>query len=439
MLMSRLPPGPSLALVQTLRYLRDPYGIYSAYLEKYGDPFTLAGAGGPMVVTGTPEGVRTILSAPPEGYAAFGADLLAPVLGEYSMMLLSGEAHRASRRLLAPPFHSARMRLYGRVMQECTRQQIEPWLARQPFPLFPVTQAISLAVMVRAVFGVTEPERVQAYERALIDVLEAVNPSFLFIAALRRNFGGVGPWARFVRRRERIEALLLDEFASRRREQQPREDILSLLLSARYEDGSPMSDTDIIGQLMTLLAAGHETTAISLSWALYLLHGHEQVLERLRDELRTLPDDADPDAVARLPLLEAVCHETLRLHPITPIIARALVAPLELMGYQLPAGVSVGASILLVHRRADLYPEPEQFQPDRFLTRSYSPFEFLPFGGGVRRCIGAAFALYEMKLVLATLLRSYRFSLETTADPGHAVRNTTVGPRRAILMRAEPL
>jgi cytochrome P450 len=185
--------------------------------------------------------------------------------------------------------------------------------------------------------------------------------------------------------------------------------------------------------------SGPTPSAISLSWALYLLHCHEQVLERLRDELRTLPDDADPDAVARLPLLEAVCHETLRLHPITPIIARALVAPLELMGYQLPAGVSVGASILLVHRRADLYPEPEQFQPDRFLTRSYSPFEFLPFGGGVRRCIGAAFALYEMKLVLATLLRSYRFSLETTADPGHAVRNTTVGPRRAILMRAEPL
>jgi cytochrome P450 len=438
--MASLPPGPSLSLLQTIRYLRSPYGTYSAYLEKYGDPFTLPGPGGPIVVTGTPEGVRTILSAPPERYAAFGAKLLAPVLGEYSMMLLAGEPHRAARRLLSPPFHSARMRLYGRLMRDCARQQIEPWLASQPFPVFPAMQAISLAIMVRAVFGVTEPERVQAYEKALIDVLEAIDPSFLFIAALRRDFGGLGPWARFVRRRERIEGLLLEELASRRREQQPKhDDILSLLLSARYEDGAPMSDIDIIGQLMTLLAAGHETTAISLSWALYLLHCHEDVLERLLAELRSLPDDADAEAVASLPLLEAVCNETLRLRPITPIIGRALVAPLELMGYQLPAGVAVGASILLVHRRADLYPEPERFDPDRFLTRSFSPFEFLPFGGGVRRCIGAAFALYEMKLVLATLLRSHRFSLETKAEPGYAVRNTTVGPRRSILMRAERL
>jgi cytochrome P450 len=435
--MASLPPGPSFGLLQTVRYLRNPYGVYAACLEKYGDPFTLPGPFGPLVVTGTPEGVRTILSTPPERYAAFGSELLAPVLGEYSMILLAGDAHRAARRLLSPPFHTARMRLYGHSMQECARQQIEPWLASQPFPVFPAMQAISLAVMVRAVFGVTEPERVKVYEKALIDVLEAVDPAFLFIAALRRNFGGIGPWARFVRRRERIAQMVVEELASRRREQQPREDILSLLLCARYEDGSPMSDTDIFGQLMTLLAAGHETTAISLSWALYLLHCHEDVLERLLAELRTLPDDADPEAVASLPLLEAVCNETLRLRPITPIIGRELVAPLELMGYPLPAGIGVGAAVLLVHRRADLYPEPERFDPDRFLHRSFSPFEFLPFGGGARRCIGAAFALYEMKLVLATLLRSHRFSLETKAEPGYAVRNTTVGPRRAILMRAE--
>lgn len=436
--MASLPPGPALGLLQTIRYLRSPYGTYAATRDKYGDPFTLPGPMGPLVVTGTPEGIRAILSTPPERYAALGAELLAPVLGEYSMILLAGEAHRTARKLLSPPFHSTRMRVYGRSMQECARQQIEPWLASQPFPVFPAMQAISLAIMVRAVFGVTEPERVQAYERALIDVLEAVNPAFLFIAALRRNFGGLGPWARFVRRRQRIEQMLTEEFARRRREQRGRDDILSLLLDARYEDGSPMSDADIFGQLMTLLAAGHETTAISLSWALYLLHCHEDVLERLRAELRTLPDDAEPDAVASLPLLEAVCNETLRLRPITPIIGRALVAPLELMGYQLPAGVAVGASIFLVHRDAAVYPEPERFLPDRFLGRSYSPFEFLPFGGGVRRCIGAAFALYEMKLVLATLLRSYRFSLESKAEPGHAVRNTTVGPRRSILMRAGP-
>jgi cytochrome P450 len=435
--MPQLPPGPSISLLQTIRYLRDPYGLYPGYPRKYGDPFTLPGPAGPLVVTGTPEGIRAILSAPPDRYAPFGAELLAPVLGEYSMMLLGGDAHRSARRLLSPPFHSARMRLYGHLMQDSARQQIEPWLAAQPFSVFPAMQAISLAIMVRAVFGVTEPERVQAYEKALIDVLEAVNPAFLFIAALRRDFGGRGPWARFVRKRAHIEQLLTEEFASRRRDEQPREDILSLLLTARYEDGAPMSDTDLFAQLLTLLAAGHETTAISLAWALYLLHCHEDVLERLRGELDTLPADADPEAVAGLPLLEAVCHETLRLRPITPVIGRALVEPMELMGYQLPAGVAVGASILLVHQRADLYPEPERFKPDRFLGRSYSPFEFLPFGGGVRRCIGAAFAVYEMKLVLAALLRSYRFSLESRDEPGYAVRSTTVGPRRPILMRAE--
>jgi cytochrome P450 len=275
------------------------------------------------------------------------------------------------------------------------------------------------------------------YERALIDVLEAVHPAFLFIAALRRNFGGRGPWARFVRKHQHIQRLLLEEFASRRRDAQPREDILSLLLTARYEDGSPMSDTDLVEQLLTLLAAGHETTAISLSWALYLLHCHEDVLARVLAELDTLPADAEPEAVAGLPLLEAVCHETLRLRPITPVIGRSLLAPMDFLGYELPAGVAVGASIQLAHGNPDVYPEPARFQPDRFLGRSYSPFEFLPFGGGARRCIGAAFAVYEMKLVLATLLRTYRFSLETRDDPGYAVRSTTVGPRRPILMRAE--
>jgi cytochrome P450 len=436
--MSKLPPGPSVSLLQTLRYLQAPYDLYQSHGKKYGDPMTLAGPTGAVVITWDPEGIRTLLSAPPERYTAYAAELLAPVLGRHSMILQSGEEHRRARKLLSPPFHGERMRLYGQMIQECTRQQLQALPAGQPFSVMAVMQQISIAVIVSAVFGVTDAAQAQLYKQELVRTLEAVNPAFLFITALRRPFGGRGPWARFCRQREQMQRLLFAEFASRRRDPQPRQDILSLLLLARYEDGSPMGDEEIGEQLMTLLAAGHETTAIALSWALYLLGSHPEVLERLCGELQTLGDNAPLDSVAALPFLEAVCNETLRLRPITPIIGRTLAQPMEFRGYQLPAGIGLGASILLCHYRPDLYPEPERFLPERFLGRSYTPFEFLPFGGGVRRCIGSAFALYEMKLVLATVLRGYRLSLADAAEPGFAVRSTTVGPRRPILMQATP-
>jgi cytochrome P450 len=254
----------------------------------------------------------------------------------------------------------------------------------------------------------------------------------MFIEALRRPLLGLSAWARFQRTRAHTAALFEEELRARRASSEPREDILSLLLSARYEDGSALTDDELLTQMMNLIVAGHETTASALAWAFHFIHREPAVKARLVEELRGLPEPLDPEAVSRLPYLEAVCSEALRLNPVAPLIGRTLRKGLTLQGFELPPGVSVGISVLQVHRRAELYPDPERFRPERFLERSFTPFEYLPFGGGARRCIGAAFALYEMKLVLATILRKYDLRPASDAPVRVAVRNTTVGPRGEV-------
>jgi cytochrome P450 len=206
------------------------------------------------------------------------------------------------------------------------------------------------------------------------------------------------------------------------------------MLDARYEDGGAMTDQQIHDELFTLLVAGHETTAIALAWAMYWLHRNPATLQRLRDELTTLGDDPDPEAVARLPYLEAVCHETLRLFPILPLVPRTVIKDMRLGPYTVPAGLNVGFCPAIVHRHPDVYPDPDTFKPERWLARKFTPFEFIPFGGGLRRCIGAAFALYEMKLVLAALLPTHRFSLLDDREIRPQRRNLTLGPRGGIRM-----
>ena len=226
------------------------------------------------------------------------------------------------------------------------------------------------------------------------------------------------------------------EIAARRAAPDPaREDILSLLLAARDEAGDAMHDDELRDELMTLLFAGHETTAIAIAWACYWLHRHPPVLERLRAEVDALGDDPQPDAIVRLPYLDAVCNEVLRLHPIAPDVPRQLVGPLELAGYTLGPPLCVDAAITLLHRREDLYPDPDSFRPERFLARRFGPFEFTPFGGGHRRCIGAAFATYELKIVLATFLRHAHLELAEPGEVRPARRNIVLGPSTGVRMR----
>ncbi|HYO58795.1 cytochrome P450 [Archangium sp.] len=427
-----LPPGPGSPLVATLKYLRDPYGSLRETARRYGEPHTSPSFLGKMVVTGDPAGIRTLFTADPDTYSALGAELLGPILGESNLILLSGERHRAMRKLQMPPFHGTRMRAYGQLIIDAAEEHAARWPRDRPIQVHRTMQQISLQVILEAVLGLREPGKRESFQAAVLAVIAALKPSFMFIEALRRPLLGLSAWAHFQRTRVHVAALFEEELRARRTSSEPREDILSLLLSARYDDGTALTDDELLTQMMNLIVAGHETTASSLAWAFHHIHHEPAVKTRLVEELRGLPEPLDPEAISRLPYLEAVCSETLRLTPVAPLIGRKLRKGLTLQGFDLPPGVAVGIGILLVHRRADLYPEPERFRPERFLERSYTPFEYLPFGGGARRCIGAAFALYEMKLVLATILRRYDLRPASNAPVHAAVRNTTVGPRREI-------
>jgi cytochrome P450 family 110 len=432
--MASLPPGPRSATLQTLAFARDPCGTLQRYAERYGDPFTLTLVSGPIVLTGTPEGIQEILTAPPQTFASNNRRFLAPLVGEHSVLLLDGASHRHERSLLLPPFHGACLQAYGALIQDLTLRRAAAWRPGQAFLMQAFTQALSLEVIIQAVFGVRDEARVQPFARLIPAYFQAFTSWLVFFPPLRRPFGGLGPWSRFTRVAARFEQLLQDEIAARRADRQPRDDILSLLLAARDEDGRAMGDEAIRDELKTLLLAGHETTAIALAWAVYWLHREPDIFDRLHTELRALGRTPDPDALGRLPYLDAVCKEALRLYPVVALISRRLRQPLRLRGSVVPAEIAVGAALPLIHSDPRLYPEPQRFRPERFLERTYTPFEYLPFGGGARRCIGAAFAVYEMKVVLGSLLARHRFRLAEDAPVPPVPRTFTLGPKGGVRM-----
>jgi cytochrome P450 len=431
---SHLPAGPSSALAATIRYLRNPYGSLLEAAGEYGDPFTWPTFLGKVVVTGNPSGIRTVLSADPNIYQALGADLLGPVLGENNLILMSGEQHRAMRKLQNPQFHGDRLRAYGALMIRITEEHMSRWPDARPFPIQATMQAISLDVILQAVLGLSEPAARASFKAAVLSLVAALKPSFMFIRTLRRPMFGLSAWARFQRKRSAIAALFGAELRKRRGRPETGEDILGLMLASRKPDGSEFDEAELLEQMISLIGAGHETTASALTWAVYHVHRDESVKARLLDELRGPRAPHDPEAITRLPYLDAVCSETLRLNPVAPFVGRTLREGLTLQGYDLPSGISVGIGICNVHRRADLYPQPDHFRPERFLEKQYSAFEYLPFGGGSRRCLGAAFAMYEMKLVLATVLRHRDLRLQRDVPVRAALRNTTVGPATKIQM-----
>jgi len=426
--MPQLPPGPRNTLLHLMRYARDPFGFSLRCLAKYGDPFTAPTVFGPQVVTADPAVVEQVFAADPASFAATGAALLAPVMGASSVILLDGERHRAARKLLAPPFHRAAIERLGEAIVEVARHRLAALPRGRAFDIHDELRKITSDVIVRIVFGATEAATARALTEQLFGLAASLKPTFLLVPALRRRLGGVSAWARFQRACERSQAIVAALIAARR-DAPPAADLLGLLLAARDATGAALSDREVWEHLMTFFMAGHDTTASTLAWAIQLVHGAPAVHDRLRAEVAGAGDAA---ALAAQPYLEAVCLETLRLCPIAPYIARDLRRPFAVGGYELPAGTSLAISIIGIHRRPELYPEPDRFQPDRFAGRSYPPSQFLPFGGGVRRCVGAALAMLELKLVLGTVMQGP--PLQLTGDPAirATVRNTTVGPRRGV-------
>ncbi len=410
-----LPPGPTMPpLLQALRWLRWPIPFMEECGATYGDAFTLRIPGRPpMVFMSHPDAIRDIFTGNEEELRAGEANVvLEPLLGRQSLLLLDGSEHLHERRLMQPPFHGERMQAYGEAMARITDGVVDLWPVGRPFPVHAEMQKITLEVILRTVFGMDEGPALVDLRRQLTELLGIIaNP--LLVASIAAN----GARSRAVELRDSVDRILYAEIARRRAAGTAgRTDVLAMLLDARDEAGVPMTDRHLRDELVTTLVAGHETSATSLAWAVHHVLAHPPVLARLLAELRAAPDA--PDALARLEYLDAIVKETLRLTPIIPLVGRRLVRPLRIGGYDLPANVVAAPCIYLAHRRPERWPDPERFDPTRFLGSRPTPYEFLPFGGGVRRCVGMAFALYEMKIVLARMLS--RVALQ--AAPGYAVR-----------------
>ncbi|MBD1804559.1 cytochrome P450 [Microcoleus sp. FACHB-SPT15] len=438
----KLPPSPSaLPFVQMLQWIARPMALMEACTRAYGDIFTLQIGKdfAPVVFVSNPQALEEILSNS-QHFDAPGEfnEIFQPFLGKHSVISLSGARHQRQRQLLMPPFHGERMRTYGQLIGEVTEQVMTQWSREQPFCVRSSTQAIALRVILKTVFGLDEGSRGQQLEQFLSALLEETSSPYsaamLYLPALQRDLGPLTPWGKFLRRKQQTDKLLYEEIQERREHfDSSRTDILSLLMAARDEASQPMMDVELRDELMTLLVAGHETTATALAWALYWIHKLPSVREKLIQELDSLGDDSDPSAIFRLPYLNAVCCETLRIYPVAMLtFPRMVKVPVSLMGYDFEPGTVVIGSIYLTHRREDLYPEPEQFKPERFLERQFSAYEYLPFGAGARRCIGLAFAQFEMKVVLAKILSRFELALADNREVRPTRRGLVTAPSGSI-------
>ncbi|MEH2073253.1 MAG: cytochrome P450 [Nostoc sp.] len=420
----KLPNGPQThPWVQTYQWLTNPLEYMENCAKNYGDMFTLriGPVFTPQVFVSNPQAIQQIFTTDPkqlDSGAAAGSG--SPLLGLNSLLSLEGKPHQRQRKLLTPPLHGERMQAYGDLISEIAKQVTSEWPVGESFTVLPSMQEISFQVILKAVFGLKDGLRYEKLKEILIAILNPKRPIlraiFLLFPLLRQDLGPRSPWGSYLRLRQEIDDLIYAEIQERRSlGDQSRSDILSLMMAARDEVGEPMTNLELRDELMTLLIAGHETTASSLAWALYWIHHQPEVREKLVQELDSLGDNKDPNTIFRLPYLNAVCSETMRLYPVAMLgVNRLVKSPLEIAGYKFDPGTILVPCIYLSHHREDLYPNSKQFQPDRFLERQFTPSEFLPFGGGNRRCIGMAFALFEMKLVLATILSSWQMKLADT-------------------------
>ncbi|BAZ17713.1 cytochrome P450 [Calothrix sp. NIES-4071] len=354
--------------------------------------------------------------------------------------MLDGENHRRRRQLVMPSFHGDRMKAYGDLIVNLTKKVMDATALNKPFLARSAMQEISMQVILQSVFGLydgTRCEQVKDLTGKMLDIFKSpFSSSFLFFPFLQKDLGKASPWGKFLCQRQQIDQLLYAEIAERRENPDPnRIDILSLLMSARDEQGQGLTDKELRDELMTLLLAGHETTATAMAWGLYWSHYIPKASEKIRNEINTLGDKNDPVNILKLPYLTAFCNETLRLYPVAMLtFPRVAQEQVEILGYQIKPNTVIVGCMYLVHHREDLYPQSKQFKPERFLERQFSPYEFMPFGGGVRRCIGEALAMFEMKLVIATILSNYQLSLVDSQPEVPRRRGVTLAPANGVKM-----
>jgi len=419
-----LPPGPRMPrALQTAIWSRQAQWFLEQGRARFGPMFSIKIAyEGDWVVLANPELVKKVFTGDPKVFhAGEGNQILRPILGDNSVLVLDEKPHMSQRKLLLPPFHGERMQAYGEKMTEIAAREIDSWPTGVPYKLRPRMQAITLEIIIETVFGVHDGARMEPLREALRDFLDLTTNPMLLLPVLLIGPNRVKSIPAFRRRVQRVDELIAREIGERRvaEDLAERDDVLSLMLQARHEDGSPMSDTEIRDELLTLLVAGHETTATALSWAMERLTRHPEKLERLRAEVLDGEDE----------YLTATIQETLRLRPVISIVVRRLTEAVEIGGYELPAGAGVTPCIHLLHRDPGIYPDPDRFLPERFIDNPPGTYTWIPFGGGVRRCLGAAFAQFEMAVVLRELVRRHQIEPANPAPERHYRRALTETPR----------
>lgn len=420
-----LPPGPRWpALVQTAALLKFRQRFVPAMARRYGDDFSLRILPNRVVsLHSTPEQAKQIFAGDPAVFHAGKANgVLGPMMGAHSLLLVDGEQHKRARTMLMPAFNGKALRSYGDVITAIARAEVGTWRTGEEIRALERMNALTLDVILQVVFGVTDPRRLDAL-RPLVNRVVGISPSVLVgwnFPRLRR----VGPWRRMIDTVIELDQLIYDQIAEHRAapDLEERTDVLSVLIRVE-SDGERLTDEELRDQLVTLLLAGHETTATALAWALYEIGRSPEIHARATEAA----DSGDED------YLEALLKESMRLHPVIPMVVRALQEPAEVAGRRFPAGVTVGASIILAHRREEAFPDPERFDPDRFVGQSPPPNSWIPFGGGVRRCIGAGFSLMEGVAILREVLTAY--DVKTLREDTVRVRNITSVPKHGARLR----
>lgn len=427
---AQLPPGPRLPLPVQAILWQFLFPQYSRWCHaRYGDLFTvrLPLWGGRIVNVCDPVTIRTLftdggqLTRAGEAYT-----VLEPILGRHSVELLDGPAHIRQRQLISPSLHGRRLEGYADLIRSTTAEEVERWPVGRAFPLWPTFQAVSLEVILRGVLGIARDERLARFRRLTRRVLDlnGLIPMAIVIGELRRDFGPWRPWSRFLRERTALFEAIMEEVRERRAAPGDggRTDMLSALLAARDTDGRPLSDDEVRDEVMTMIVAGHQTTAAALSWFFDLVLHAPAPLARLEAEV----------ARGETGYLDAAIQESMRLRPVIPLVARRLRRPLEVQGYPLPAGVVVTPNVYLSHRRPESYPEPDDFRPERFLEKAGDPYRWLPFGGGARRCIGASLATQELRVIVHEVLRRVRLRAASPRLEGVRLRAVTLVPPRGV-------
>ena len=442
----------TIPFLQQIQWVVDPVGYMETAAQKYPDIFTaeIIGFGNSIVFVNEPQAIQQILTNDRKQFSAPGElnSILKPILGNSSVMMLDGDRHKKRRQLVMPAFHGSRMQNYGQLIFDLTTKvfdslSVDKTLNKNSNGTFlarDAMQDISLQIILQAVFGLYDGDRCQKLKELMSKMgelfISPLTSAALFFPSLQKDFGAWSPWGNFVRQREQIDKLIYSEIAERRANNDPnRTDILSMLLLAVDEEGKFMTDEELRDELLSLLLAGHETTATAMSWALYWIHRLPEVKAKLMHEIESVSDPDDWMSIFKLPYLTAVCNETLRIHPVAMVtFPRVVEEPVELLGYKLEPKTIVLGCIYLLQHREDLYPDAEKFRPERFLERQFSPYEFMPFGAGVRRCIGEALAQFEMKIVLATIISRYNLELSDRKPVKPQRRGVTLAPAGGIKM-----